>query len=205
MTCFSYKPALLIGAVTYDLGDIGIVCTDKSGTEKWRLDWNDITGAAFVEHTVKGSRMRRLDLLCGADAPTRSISYTGPKGDPTRDPDSVAHLQLLVAILNQLGAGTPDFQVSVGEYGKSRVALFVIGIATLVGGLGIAGLWISTGVSGNKIADAAIPVVLLALMGVMLVWSNAPWRAVPRLSAVAFATALSALTGVETGVENDKS
>lgn len=197
MICFSFKPALFIGAYTYELGDIGVVCTDNSGVEKWRLDWNDIEAAAFVEHSVKSSRMRRLDLLCGADNPTRSVSYTGPKGDPTTDPDSVAHLRLLVAILKQLGTRTPEFQVSVGEYGKSRIALFVIGIATLVGGAVIAGLWISTGVPGGKIVEVAIPVALLALMGVTLVWSNAPWRRVPRLPANVLADALKRLSGAK--------
>ena len=190
VSTFSFKPALLVGRVHYTLGHENLICTDKHGAEKWRLGWGNITKAGFVEHKVKASRMRRLDLMTGNRADKQSISYTSGLGDPAADPDGVAQLDLMAAILDRLAADDPAFQVSVGEYGRARVAIFAIGLATLAGAVGLMALVLATGVSQDRAAAASVPALMLVLLGAGLTYAYAPWRDVPQALASAFAGAL---------------
>lgn len=201
MTQFSYKPALLIGPYTYDLTDEAVICTDKSGAEKWRMEWGDVYRATYVEHFIKSSRMRRLDLAGAPGKLSCSISFTGPKGDPMQNADGAEHLRLLVAILKKLSDRTEGFQVSVGEHGKSRLIMFIIGVLTLLFGVGLGGFVLAAGVSSSKLADGAIPMLLMVAFGAGLIWKNAPWRPVPQLSASVFVNALEGITGAK----NDQS
>lgn len=185
---FSYKPALLAARLDYHVGPGGLVCRAADGAEKWRLDWRDVTAAAFVEHKVKGNRFRRLDLRCGGER--RSISCTGGPGDPAADPDAAAHLDLAAAILDQLAALDDGLMVTVGEYGRSRLAIFGVGAASVLGGVGLAGLALATGVSSDRLGAGAVPVLLLLAMGAALMTTHAPWRRPPVVPAAPFAQAL---------------
>lgn len=187
----SFKPALLAGRLDYHVGPQGLVCRAADGAEKWRLDWRDVTAAAFVEHKAKGNRLRRLDLL--ARGRRRSVSCTGGPGNPTNDPDAVAHLDLSVVILDRLAGLDDGFQVTIGEYGRYRLAIFGIGLASILGAVGLTGLALATGVSPSRLGVGAVPVLLLLASGAALVASHAPWRGPPQAPAALFAQALRAV------------
>ena len=101
---FSYQPALLARRLTFTVTPTGLTCRTAEGDEKWRLDWAQVTAAAFVEHRVRGNLFRRLDLLTGASGGRQSVSITCGRVAPAADPDSAAHLGLVAAILDQLAA-----------------------------------------------------------------------------------------------------
>jgi hypothetical protein len=187
---FSFKPALLVGRLHFTLGEEALVCTNSHGAEKWQLGWADITKVAFVEHKVKASRMRRLDLMTAKRGDKQSISYTGGLGNPAADPDGVAQLDLMAAILERLAARDREFQVIIGECGGARVAIFAIGLASIVGATGLAALVVSTGVSQDRMAAGSVPALMLVLLGAGLTYTHAPWRDVPQAAALVFADAL---------------
>jgi len=180
---YSYKPALLVAARHYSVDDTQVICTDKTGAEKWRMGWAEVTRAAYVEYTVKATRMRRLDLQAGPKATEQTIGGNGGMGDPSRDPDTVAQLDLIAAIATRLADRDEGFQVTFGEYGRARRIIFVFGIVAMLSAVGLTVLTLVTGVSSDGIIEAAVPFGVVFVMGVLLFWSNAPWRPVPQMSA----------------------
>lgn len=185
---FSFKPAPMAARLDYETGPRGLVCRTADGAEKWRLDWRDVTAAAFVEHRARGHRLRRLDLLAGGRR--RSVGCTGAAADPAADPDAVAHLDLSAAILDRLAALDDGFLVTIGEYGRYRLTIFALGLVSVLGAVGIAGLAMATGVSPDRLGAGAAPILLLLASGVALVASHSPWRSPPQAPAALIAPAL---------------
>ncbi len=204
MTTFDYKPALLAGRLSYDLDDDFLVCRDLDKVEKWRINWGEIASAAYVEHKVRRSRMRRLDLLRAGQAgqagqnERRSISFTGAPGNPASDPDGVVQLDLMAAILDRLAARDPDFAVGIGEYGGYRIAMFVFGVLSVGFAVGLMVLVLVTGVPLDRIVAGTLPGLLLLAIGGALIYSHAPWRKRPRLPATTFALVLRRMAHPET-------
>jgi len=62
LTASTYKPALLAGRKTFRLNPDDLIRFDADGNEDWRLSWDKITGAAYVETLIKRSNLWRLDL-----------------------------------------------------------------------------------------------------------------------------------------------
>lgn len=201
MTGFSYQPAPLASRRVFEAGPRALICRDAEGQELWRLDWQDVTAAGFVEHQVKGARMRRLDLVAGKGRPHRSIGYTGPPGDPAADPDGVVHLDLMAECLDRLAGLDDGFRVSIGEYGRARLAIFAIGLVSAGGAAVLAGAALASGMPADRMGGAAVPLLLMLGFGAVLVWSNAPWRAVPKAPARIFAQALRRSAHPDTGAE----
>lgn len=198
MIRFRYKPALLRGARVFDLSDRELRCSGADGTPIWQLDWTDITGAAFVEQTVGRSRIRRFELFHGKDQ-TQAISYNGRRGPVEADPDSVAHLQLIRAILDRLAVQDPDMAVKVGDFGRSRLYMFLAGLLSLVMGLGLGITMIATGVDMDKALAALTPVLLLLATGAMICFSYWPWRPVPTVRVGALSTNLTPISEIGPG------
>ena len=187
---FSYQPALLARRLTFTVTPTGLTCRTAEGDEKWRLDWAQVTAAAFVEHRVRGNLFRRLDLLTGASGGRQSVSITCGRVAPAADPDSAAHLGLVAAILDQLAARAGGFEVRIGEYGRHRLAIFGVGLAAVAGAVGLFALALVTGAAGGKLAGAAVPLLLLGAFGGALVVAYAPWREPACLPARTLARAL---------------
>jgi len=186
---FAYKPALLVARRTFDVAAEAVTAYDGAGQVAWRLAWAEIAQAAFVEHKLRGMRMRRLDLI-GTDGSRRSIGYNGGAGAPHLDPEGVAHLRLIAAVLDRIAAARPDLSVGVGEHGRARWAIFATGAVSLAAAAGIGGAALVSGLSERRMAEAAVPLGLLALFGVALILANAPWRTRPRIAPAILAEVL---------------
>jgi len=197
MQRFSYKPALLRGAVAYEIAEHALICRTPQGGENWRMDWDQIQSAAYVDQKFRGHDIRRLDLITASGK--RSISFSGGSGNARADPHSATHLDLTATILCRLDEQTKDFMVIIGEYGRGQTAMFLVGIFTMLGGAGLIALAAATGVSTDKMMAGAIPSAVMILFGAVLCYRNRPGQPLVTLPAGLLAKALNgALDGRET-------
>ena len=173
---YHFKPAPLRGLETFRITD-DLLQQDGG----WSLPFTQITHAAFLQHRMKGTVMRRFDLWQGDKR--HSLSWSGPAGGWITDSEAFAFLDLCGAIAQQMDTAQPGFQITWGEYGRSRRTLFLIGLASLLGGVGIFAVALATGVSGARLISAAIPMGLLALIGGTMTLGYGPWRKPPQLNA----------------------
>lgn len=154
------------------------------------MQWVDVQGAAFVEHKIKGLRMRRLDLIGDGKGSGQSISCTGAPGNPSADPEAAAHLRLVADILDRLVARSSGFEIEMEEYGRARWMMFVIGLLSAASAVGLFVLALVTGVPGDKLGAASVPFIILFVFGGLLMAKHAPWRPVLRGDAALFSQAL---------------
>lgn len=173
MDSYSYKPALLRGAITYEVTEHALICRNSQGGENWRLDWSAVDKAAVVDTNISGYHMRRLDLMTSSGI--HSVSYNGGRGRQMLSSESVSHLTLIAAILRKLEEHRAGFPVTFGEHGRSKTVMFVIGVLTVIGGVGLIGLAIGTGVSNDKLIEGAVPSLALVAFGGYVTHRYGPW------------------------------
>lgn len=193
MQSYTYKPALLRSAVVYEVTDHDLICRTKEGGENWRMDWDQIQSAAFVEQKFRGHHIRRLDLITATGK--RSIAFSGGSLNARADPQSATHLDLMAAILHRLEAQTKEFPVIIGEYGRGRTTMFLVGVFTLLAGSGLIALAAATGVSSDKMMEGAVPAGLMILFGAVLCYRNRPGQREVTLAAGLLAGALDGTLG----------
>jgi len=154
----------------------------------WQLDLGGVAQGAFVNHVLRGSRMMRLDLWQGDTR--RSISCTvGAQGWRT---DQGARAFLTLA-RDALDAMAPDATITLGERGRSRLVMFAIGVVALVTGLGLLAAAVASGVSAERLAAAAVPVLGLAAIGGVMSFAYAPWKRPPQATPAALAKVLGGI------------
>lgn len=190
-----YKPALLVGRQFVELGDTHIICTDSEGEEKWRLATADIDRLAFVEHRIRGVRMSRLDLLTKDRTARRSLSCNSTATDPQSDPDYIAFRETMAAVLERLAATRPDIPVTIGEYGRARLSMFLVAAVAALFALGMTIAAVASGRGDRLAGEGLVPVAALLLFGLYFAWAYAPWRPRARVPVKLFAKAFSKLTG----------
>lgn len=162
-TRWRYKPA--------PLSDEREVCLD--GTALWIAGEGPFdlkaVDRAFLEHRAFGdSRMLRLDLIRGDEH--CSVGFNGGRRGYADNPNAQQHRAAVVAILRALAAVRPDVQVTLGPSRGPSLIMFGIGLVSFSAGVAIGG----GALAGGRIAGAAIPVVLLVLVGAALVIGNWP-------------------------------
>lgn len=184
-------------ALTYEVTADALVCGAKMGKPDRHIAWHDVTDATVVETSVlNGLRLRRIDLVHGTDKERLSISCSTLYGGPKPWGDAAEHLALLAQIADQLGAVQAGFEISWGEYGKGRLAMFVVGVLTVVAAVAFAVLALMTGVSQSRLWDAAVPFTVMLVFGASLVFGNQPWRRVPKIDARVMAEILRQSAGI---------
>ena len=184
---FSFHPAPARSQRHYRLD--GQQLTQEDG---WQLDLGQVTRAAYVQHRMGDSLMRRLDLWQGETRYT--IGWNGAAGGWTRDEGAHAFLELCSQVGEALQDACPTLRLTWGEYGRYRKALFVIGLLSLLGGIGIFAAALASGVSGSRLMGAAVPMGLLVLLGGAIGLGNAPWRPLPSLDPKELAPILRAMS-----------
>lgn len=189
MTGTRLKPALLARAVWYEVTGTELAQSDEAGRVLWSLDLSAVERAAYVAHTIRGQRMARFDLTTGAQ--TRSIALNDAHRTPPDDPDRQALRRIVTAVAQALARLQPDLQVSIGEYGRRRVLMFALGVLSALAGLGLIVLAAGTGVSTQRLIDAALPAGVMVLFGGFVIWQSNPWKPAPRLPVSALPALLS--------------
>lgn len=166
---FRWKPAALLGAVTWQL-----VGTTLTGPDR-ALDLTHVTSAALVDHLGTGFRFMRLDLFEGGDR-RASVSLTIAVPTPTNDPDMVAFWNCIEAIAGVLAQRDPLLPVAMGEKGRVGVVIFAIGAASVLGGIGLLAASL-TGLGGARgLGSTLVPSLALVGFGVAIAGANLPWR-----------------------------
>lgn len=172
---FSFRPAPLRPEVTYRLEPE--VLHGPHGA----LALSDVSGATLVDHVFRGQRMRRLDLYTGRRV--MRVGLTCDAALPVTDTCRAAHHALCHALAQHMAETKPDVPVTIGETGGARWIMFGIGVAALLLGLGILIGAVVSGISGDHMAAAALPMLMLAGLGIVLIQGNAPWKKQPTLPA----------------------
>lgn len=170
MTTFRFRPAPLRPELSFTLKD-GLL----SGSG-WDLSLLDLTDLRFTGYKAAGRLIWRLDLI--EARVTRRINVSLPAADTRAHPDFAAFHALSVALNNGLNQHNPDLQLTLGETGVTRHVMFGLGLLS-----GLTGLGISIGAIANgRIVAAAIPALLLLLIGAGLLRSYWPWTTPRRVA-----------------------
>lgn len=182
---FSFRPAPLRQAVEWRLDGDALEGPDGS------FDLSRIERATFVETPIRGMRMRRLDL--GGTEGVCRIAINSTRGLPPEDPDRAAHQDLCRAVAARLADRAPDLPVTIGERGAIRAIWFGLGVVSLLAGLGLGVGALASGLSGDRLIGAAVPLVLLTLLGGLLMSGCNPWRKPPQIPVEALPALLDTL------------
>ena len=186
MRRWSFKPALLRAAQDWRLNGTKL---DGPGGH---IDLSNVEKAAFVDQAMKGHRFTRLDLM--ESDRTLSISITSPaSGVP--DPDREEFFAVLLAVAQVLADRQPGLPVAIGEYGRTALIMFSIGVLSLLFGLGIGFAALASGLSGERLGAAAVPVLLLVAFGGTLGWARRPWKPALQISAASLPLIFEAYSG----------
>lgn len=157
------------------------------------LDLTQVTGARLVDNRIRRSLMRRLELTHPKGTFTIAINIA--RNTPADDPDLASHRALIRAVATQLAAQDPHMPVAIGEGPRARLAMFIVGVLALLIGLGIGIAASITGISGDRMAAAAAPMLALIALGVITVQSNRPWGDDPQIPAATLPLMIDALDG----------
>ena len=181
---FAYRPAIARGRQVYEL-EGGLLHLDGG----WTLDLSRVERAVFVQHRWGDAVMRRLDLVAGGEL--RSLALTVGAASLPDDADARVHRALMTAVAEALAGLRPGLAVTIGEHGLVRRLMFGIGAVSMVAGLGIAGALLAGG--SGRIAEAAMPLGLLVLMGGGTSWSCRPNRPLPQVEMRDFGVLVASL------------
>lgn len=173
----AFKPALLRGAVRYDVSENGL-SVGPEGAPDWSLRFSEITALRVVETVAQGHRLQRLDI--SVRDRLHRISLTVPTNTSPEHATQAAYDRVLFAVLQGVAHAGPDVPVFVGEARRARWAMFGIGVVSFLFAAGILIAALVSGLSSDRLIGASVPIAVLALFGVVLINANAPWR--PELS-----------------------
>lgn len=166
---FTYRPASLRSPETWTLD--GPFLTGPPG----QFDLRQTQSICLVDQTIRTTHLRRLDLK--GPWGTVRLALTLPRSARKhRVPEAQSHLALLREVAKALSQHSPQDSFTFGEGPGIRWVYFLTGLTALAFGLGIAGLAIFTGLSGDRMAAAALPMILLLALGLSTMSGNIPWH-----------------------------
>lgn len=177
MTDYSFKPALLRGAVTWSVEDD---CIRREGLTPMTIPYADITALRLVQLQVKVNRLERFEITAPQKRMVMGIN-TGPAG-PEADDGLAEFYRLVIDLTGRLETTRPDLHVIRSERQGQKWAMFGIGVAALVLAAGILLAAMAGGISESRMWDAAVPLGTLFLLGVLVVANMRPWKTPPSLS-----------------------
>jgi len=192
---FTYKPALLAAPISYEVTGTSIAQYDNSGDLEWQVSFDDVTELAFVEHIIRGMRMRRLDIIT-TDG-THSIALNIAKGVGPDDSERAALRKIHSAVATALSETRPNLMVKIGEYGRAKFWFFVVGLLALIGAVGLLVAALMTGVSGDKLAGAVVPIGFLVVFGGFIAARYNTWQKTPGIPISTLAVVFEHLDAVE--------
>ncbi len=176
---YQFKPAPLRDVMHFHLDDDNLRQLTRDGQAEWQLPLQDVQAVRYVHHRINGLSFWRLDIKARDGGLFRVSENQGAEG--ISDPQAQNLLQDLCLTLSK---HHPDLQITIGEYGRARLAIFAIGIMSLIFALGLVAVALWTGLAPNRFVAASVPVLLLLLFGGVVSYSNRPGQPLPRLSIV---------------------
>jgi hypothetical protein len=184
-----FRPAPLRGVQEWALK--GTVLHAPDG----RLELSQVRQARLVDKVIYGSRMRRLDLKTASGTTRIALSISRFAGH--QESNLTAHLGLMRAVARRLAVIRPDLSVEIGESGGARLIMFGIGLVTLLSAVGMIVAMLMTGLSTDRMAAAAVPMLMLLALGALLVKANHPWRTLPSVPVATLDAVLDGLVGAD--------
>ncbi|WP_127562267.1 hypothetical protein [Nioella ostreopsis] len=161
----SYRPGLIRAPVSLEIGETGMRHAGGAFHH-----WTDLTGVHYA--SWRSGRVRGAKLVLTFHSEQEVIAAGFAPGDP-------AIPVLMKTVLTELASARPGMSVQVGAGKGLEWAMFVIGVVSALLGLGILGAALASGVSTARLMGAALPILLLGLVGYFLLVAYRPWRDVP--------------------------
>lgn len=165
MQRLSYRPGLLRAPVSLEIGETGI--RHAGGTLH---HWADLTGLHYA--SWRSGRVQGVKLVLTFHS-GQEVVAAGFAPDDRAIPD------LIKTVLTGLASARPGMSVQVGAGKGVAWAMFAIGVVSALLGLGILGAALASGVSAGRLMGAALPILLLGLVGYFLIVAYRPWREAP--------------------------
>ena len=185
-----YKSAPLGGVRCLEVHNGFARLTTDSGELKDEVRLADVVDVRFADVRVRYTVQRRLELVTEAGVFRLSISTTTGT-EPSEEPVA-SYLAGAARLLDALHEQRPELDVEMGEGRRMRIVWFSIGAFSVLMSAGILVAALLTGVDGDKMAGAAVPMLVLAAFGAVMMRSNVPWAPWPRLSSKDVAVLLRA-------------
>ena len=174
------KPALIKAPLTYALEDGVLICEDASGRALWRIALSDVQSAHWTASRAGQSLTRVLRLRDGTQScAIRQHLY---RRALVGGPDDMAFRATIVDVLRALMAVQPELEVDTGPSATTSALLRLAGHVLLAGACAAPVYAVATGQPLIAIANWAVPVALIGLLGLALRRTHAPDRQRPRLA-----------------------
>jgi hypothetical protein len=161
----SYRPGLIRAPVSLEIGETGM--RHAGGAFH---NWTDLTGVHFA--SWRSGRVQGAKLLLTFHSGQEVIAAGFAPGDR-------AIPELIKTVLTAVAAARPGMSVQVSAGMGVAWAMFAIGVVSALLGLGILGAALASGVSAGRLMGAALPILLLGLVGYFLIVAYRPWREAP--------------------------
>ena len=173
------KPALIKSPLIYALEDGVLICEDAKGSTLWRMALSDIRSAHWTASRAGQSLTRVLRLRDATQ--TCAIRQHLYRRALVGGPDDMAFRATVVDILRALMAVQPGLEVDTGPTAATSALLRLCGHVLLAGACAAPVYAVATGQPLMAIANWAVPVALIGLLGLALRRTYAPGRQRPRL------------------------
>lgn len=174
------KPALIKAPLTYALEDGVLICEDPKGRALWRIALSDVRSVHWTTSRAGQSLTRVLRLRDGTQScAIRQHLY---RRALLGGPDDMAFRATLIDVLRALMAVQPGLEVDTGPSATTAALLRLAGHALLAGACAAPVYAVATGQPLIAIANWAVPVALIGLLGMAMRRSYAPGRQRPRLA-----------------------
>lgn len=184
---FSFRPAAARGHLSFELTSDGIARVDAAGEDCESIVWSDIQSVRFSRRDVRLIRFAYLDI-CSMRGSRMRISCSAPSASWDHEPDSRAFCDLVAAVVRRLAELGHASPVVLGDGLGWRIAWFVMGLAMASFGASLPIVAYLENVDADRLLVVAPVMAIMALLGVVLAWTNRPWRRPPALRADDFLT-----------------
>ncbi len=172
MNEYSFKPALLGAAQVWTIKDGHVL--RRGGTRA--VDLSKIQSATWGDMAVRGTRSAWL-YLKGDGEPLKIVCNDSGGGN-----DRAVFLDFVAAISDELNAQNTGAEIRIDGGAGFSMAMFVIGVFGLLGGLFFVLAGAMDWVKRGHILAIVGGLAGAGFMG-WLAWSYAPWRQVAQVSA----------------------
>ncbi len=195
-TCFRYRSAPLASHVQYRVTQDALIKQDESGATIDKVSLKDLATAYYSSRQFKQIRMEYLELV-SSDGKQHRISLNSPDLEEHINSDRESYLRLLLTLLSAIQNAQVSLQVYIGENSRWRFAWFLLGLSTLLTGIGITAAAVLSNVAIDRLIVVTPVMLLLSFIGYLITISNLPWKNPPAVTLDEFFSLLSDESNVQ--------